>query len=103
MGEELLSTAARDALSGLRTGDTNALLYVGEGGAPPTPPTEAPPPSICPEAYSTGPDSDGDCMCNSGMYCYENGSYGCTYSYTAMYGYRSSRWFLPSCSGCKCQ
>jgi len=31
---ELLSTALPDAISGLRSDDTNALLYVGEGGSP---------------------------------------------------------------------
>merc|ERR1711972_141629 len=40
--EELLANAALNVLTGLRSGDTNVLLYVGEGGAPPTPPTEAP-------------------------------------------------------------
>jgi len=60
----------------------------------PSPPT---PPGQCPSATSTGPDSDGDCMCNSGLSCYENGSSGCTFSYTATYGFKSTRWFLPSC------
>jgi len=101
---DLLNDSVRNAISGLRSGDTNALLYVGADGAPPSPPTQAPsPPSgLCPSAYSTGPDSDGDCKCNSGLTCYENGYYGCTYSYTAQYGYYSSQWFLPSCSGCMC-
>merc|ERR1719330_881465 len=43
--QELLGNAVMNALSGLMAGDTNALLYVGEGGAPPTPtvgPTPAP-------------------------------------------------------------
>jgi len=104
--QELLDNAVLNALTGLRTGDTNALLYVGAGGPPPTPepvPTPAPPPSVCDEATSTGPDSDGDCRCNSGLSCYENGSSGCTYSYTARYGWTSARWFMPSCSTCKCQ
>merc|ERR1719326_1899167 len=104
--QELLDTAVMNALTGLRSGDTNALLYVGEGGPPPTPepvPTPAPPPSVCPSAYSNGPDSDGDCACNSGLSCYESGSSGCTYSYTARYGWKSTRWFLPTCSGCRCQ
>jgi len=102
---ELLDNAVLNAITDLRNGDTNALLYVGEGGPPPTPepvPTPAPPPSVCDEATSTGPDSDGDCRCNSGLYCYENGSQGCTYSYTAQYGYTSTRWFLPSCETCEC-
>jgi len=104
--EELLGNAALNVITGLRSGDTNALLYVGEGGAPPTPtlaPTPVPPPSVCPSATSTGPDSDGDCRCNSGLYCYENGSSGCTFSYTATYGFKSTRWFLPNCGGCQCQ
>jgi len=104
--EELLATAALNVITGLRTGDTNALLYVGEGGAPPTPtlaPTPVPPPSVCPSATSSGPDSDGDCRCNSGLSCYENGSSGCTFSYTATYGFKSTRWFLAGCSGCQCQ
>jgi len=42
---EMLSTATIGAISGLKSGDTNALLYVGEGGAPPAPPT---PPAECP-------------------------------------------------------
>merc|ERR550532_1049191 len=77
--EDMLATASLNVITGLRTGDTNALLYVGEGGAPPTPtlaPTPVPPPSVCPSATSTGPDSDGDCRCNSGLSCYENGSSG---------------------------
>merc|ERR1712060_444524 len=39
---ELTENAVLGALSGLKSGDVNVLLYVGEGGAPPTPPTEAP-------------------------------------------------------------
>merc|ERR1711920_667676 len=35
---DLLNEATRDALTGLKNGDTNALLYVGAGGAPPAPP-----------------------------------------------------------------
>ena len=81
-------------------------LYVGEGGAPPTPPrlpTPAPLPSVCSSATSTGPDSDGDCRCDSGLHCYEIGSSGCTFSYTATCSLRSTRWFLPSCSNCQCK
>merc|ERR1719203_1072157 len=103
---ELLDTAVLNALTGLRTGDTNALLYVGAGGPPPTPepvPTPAPPPSVCDEATSTGPDSDGDCRCNSGLTCFEEGNRGCTFSFTADRGWTSTRWFLPSCSACICQ
>jgi len=103
---EMLDNAVLNALTDLKSGDTNALLYVGAGGPPPTPepvPTPAPPPSVCDEATSTGPDSDGDCRCNSGLSCYESGSQGCTYSYTARYGWTSTRYFMPSCSTCACE
>jgi len=49
--QELLDNAALDTLSDLKAGDTNAMLYVGAGGAPPTPPTPAPAPTPPP----TGP------------------------------------------------
>jgi len=103
---EMLDNAVLNGLTGLRNGDTNALLYVGAGGPPPTPepvPTPAPPPSACNPAYSTGPDGDGDCICNSGLTCFESGSRGCTYSYTARYGWTSTRYFLETCSACVCQ
>jgi len=54
---ELLNTATRNAISGLRSGDTNALLNVAAGGSPspsPSPPTPPSPPSNC---Y----DYDSDC------------------------------------------
>merc|ERR1719296_10842 len=41
VSEELLTGSAKGAITGLKTGDTNALLFVGEGGPPPAPP--APP------------------------------------------------------------
>jgi len=103
---ELLDNAVLDAIVDLKNGDVNALLYVGEGGPPPTPepvPTPAPPPSLCDAATTTGPDSDGDCMCNSGLACYEAGSQGCTFSYTAQYGFKSNRWHLSTCANCECQ
>jgi len=54
---DLLNDSVRNAISGLRSGDTNALLYVGADGSPPsptppTPPTQAPSP----------PPSSGDCV-----------------------------------------
>jgi len=63
--EELLSTAAWGAISGLRTGDTNALLFVGAGGAPPTTtpvPTPAPPPGTWEVASGTGCTKTGNCI-----------------------------------------
>jgi len=41
---ELLRNAIRGEISGLKSGDTNALLYVGEGGSP-TPPSPTPTPT----------------------------------------------------------
>merc|ERR1719367_1878871 len=34
---DLLNDSVRNAISGLRSGDTNALLYVGGNGSPPSP------------------------------------------------------------------
>merc|ERR1719411_890848 len=51
---ELLNNAAMNFITGLKAGDTNALLYVGEDGAPPSPPappTDAPSPN-CPDYCS---------------------------------------------------
>merc|ERR1719464_765823 len=41
--QELLDNAVRNAISDLRAGDTNALLYVGGGGSSPSPPSPTPP------------------------------------------------------------
>merc|ERR1719192_439600 len=49
--QELLANAALNTISDLKAGDTNAMLYVGAGGAPPSPPTPAPAPTPAP----TGP------------------------------------------------
>jgi len=45
---QLQEEALTGAISGLKRGDVNKMLYVAEGGAPPTPPTEAPPAGDCP-------------------------------------------------------
>merc|ERR1712087_1037552 len=45
---DLLNDAALNTISDLKAGDTNAMLYVGAGGAPPTPPTPAPAPTPAP-------------------------------------------------------
>jgi len=89
---DLMANAERNAISDLRSGDTNALLNVAGEGAPPSP-------AGCPSEFSTGPDSDGDCMCNSGLSCYQGGILGCTISY----GHKSRGWFLPTCYNCVCQ
>jgi len=62
--QELLDTAYLNVLSGLKTGDTNALLCVAEGGAPPTP-TPAPTPAPAPGSWvveGTGCQVSGNCI-----------------------------------------
>ena len=61
--EELLGTAYLGVLTDLKAGDTNALVCVAEGGAPPTPtpaPTPAPPPGSW-VLSGSGCEVDGDC------------------------------------------
>ena len=62
--EELLGTAYLGVLTDLKAGDTNALVCVAEGGAPPTPtpaPTPAPPPGSW-VVSGSGCEVDGDCI-----------------------------------------
>jgi len=99
----LLKNAVMNGISGLLSGDTNALLYVGVGGPPPTSAPAPTPPVICPEAFSFGPDTDGDCRCNDGLLCYEGGRFKCTSTATPGHGKRSHLFFLPSCQNCECK
>merc|ERR1719282_2182487 len=65
---ELLADAWYDAISDLRTGDTNALLYLVPGGAPPTTtpvPTPAPPPGTWEVTSGTGCTKVGNCIQSS--------------------------------------
>jgi len=96
----LLEGAIRDVITDLGQGDTNALLYVGEGGPPAPVPTPAP---LCPPEFSTGPDWDDDCTCLTGLACHENGTPGCTYSFTAARGTKSDKFFATTCTGCRCE
>lgn len=102
---ELQSNAFSNVINGLTASDTNRLLWVGAGAAPPSPTVApAPPPGAgCDPATSSGPDSDGDCKCNRGLACHESGHLGCTYSFTGPNGWKSGRWYLPSCSSCECR
>merc|ERR1719245_1160317 len=67
---ELLGSAIRNAISDLKSGDTNALLYVGEGGGP-TPPTPTPTPPPTPTPTPTPPS--GGCVqetdCSVSAWC----------------------------------
>merc|ERR1719245_67271 len=61
---EMLDTAYLNVLTGLKTGDTNALLCVAEGGAPPTP-TPAPTPAPAPGSWvveGSGCEMSGNCI-----------------------------------------
>merc|ERR1719229_894055 len=58
---DLLDEAARDYITDLRAGDTNALLYVGAGGAPTLAPTPAPPPGDW-SVTGTGCQKVGNCI-----------------------------------------
>jgi len=106
--QELLDTAVWDVLTGLKSGDTNALLYVGEGGAPPTPtraPTPAPTrPPGCDSRFSTGPHRDhgGDCKCHHGTRCFNgtNTNFGCRNSGSRpLHGL----YFFNTCHECTCR
>merc|ERR1712060_486845 len=68
---DLLDEATRDALTDLRAGDTNALLYVGAGGAPAPVPTPAPPPGAW-TVSGTGCTKVGNCIQSNS----HPGSYG---------------------------
>jgi len=62
--QELLDTAYLNLLTDLKTGDTNALLCVAEGGAPPTP-TPQPTPAPAPGSWvlsGSGCQMDGNCV-----------------------------------------
>merc|ERR1712087_722856 len=58
---ELLNGAAKGFIPGLKSGDTNALLFVGEGGPPPAPPA---PPASCPFWCMLRLCMAGDCVNN---------------------------------------
>jgi len=62
---DLLDEAARDYITDLRAGDTNALLYVGAGGAPTLAPTPAPPPGTFEVISGTGCTKTGNCIQSS--------------------------------------
>jgi len=59
--QDLLDKAAMDVLSDLKAGDTNALLWVGEGSAPTPAPTPAPPPNTW-SVTGTGCRISGNCI-----------------------------------------
>merc|ERR1740139_884654 len=100
--QELVANSAKNLIRDAKS--DNFFLWVSSESYSPPPPTPAPAPTPgCPALTSTGPDGDGDCRCNGSLTCYEDGSSKCTFSYTASRNIKSWRYFLPSCSGCRCQ
>jgi len=101
--QKLLDTSIRNVLKGIYNGggETNALLYIAEGGAPPTP-VPTPVTLHCDPEKSEGPLASGDCRCKMGTLCHEGGMRECTYSYTPRSGFKSVRSHLASCTDCEC-
>jgi len=102
--QALLDRAITSTISGLFTSDTNALLWVGDEAAPPSPP--APPPAQkvnCPSfAASSEPDRDGDCKCRS-SYCFAGGASSPNCPCSGGAGAFGGRYFYPNCTDCACK
>lgn len=104
--QALLDRSARNSIAGLRSGDTNALIHVGQGAAPPAPSQPPPMPvATCNSAFSSGPDSKtGDCRCKAGTDCFYDGQDGCPFNLTAEDpNVTSYRYFSVNCTGCTCE
>merc|ERR1719512_232268 len=66
--QELMDNAAMNAISDLRSGDTNALLYVGAGGAPPGPAPAPAPTGPC-MAFCNRPNCVYPTLCGGCSFC----------------------------------
>jgi subtilisin family serine protease len=105
---QVLAKLTRDAESGaisdLRPGDTNTLLWVSSDSAPVPAPTPAPPPvPTCPSfAVSRQPDRDGDCQCANRQFCSLNGGRTRNCPTSGGAGAFGGRYFLASCTDCQC-
>jgi len=102
----IVGSAEVGVISGLRSSsDPNKLLtLVGDSSGPRPTPAPTPPPSsgTCPSGTATQyPDGDGDCQCPYYTFCSTNGySRNCPYS--GGVGGQTGRYFLHTCSNCKC-
>jgi len=99
----LLATAEMQAISDLKAGDTNMLLWVGQGPAPAPGPHPVPPPALnCPDfALTSVPDVYGDCACPGATFCVRGNSTSANCPpYYEQYG---GRYFLPTCNDCSCK
>jgi len=101
---KLLATAEMQAISDLKAGDTNMLLWVGQGPAPvpaPTPPP--PPPPSCPDfAEEPVPDGDMDCACKWGTFCARNNSIVANCPTSGDEGGWNGKYFWHTCGDCFC-
>jgi subtilisin family serine protease len=92
--QALLDKSIRNVINDLRIEDTNALLWVGDVAAPPTP-TVGPPSARCPRfSENTAPDADGNCKCWSIFECSMDGG--------ATFGCPELKLFNSSCTECGC-
>jgi len=102
----LQSTSRTGFIDGLKRGDPDFFLWVGDGAAPTSAPTPAPaptpPPPKCPSfAKEEEPDADGDCQCRNREFCSTNGvDRNCPTS--AGPGGWGGFYFLPTCTQCRC-
>lgn len=98
--ESLLANAEENAISGLKSTDVNAFLWVGSAPAPV--PAPMPPPAACPDFAATSePDKDGDCKCPTGTRCTVSGTTTDCPTSAGIGGWYGV-WFSYTCSNCQC-
>lgn len=102
--EDMLASAELGAISDLKSGDTNALLWVSSNAAPVPAPTPAPPPTpTCPGfAVRPQPDADGDCQCQNSWVCSRSGGSSADCPTSGGVGAFGGRYFSPTCKDCRC-
>jgi len=105
----MLSKAVSNGITGVKSTCPNKLLYVGGGSGPapgptPTPaPTQPPAGGSCPSVcVSRVPDADGDCQCRTGTWCSTKPSFTRDCPYSGGVGGQTGRYFLHTCTSCKC-
>jgi serine protease len=105
----MLGKAVSNKITGVKSTCPNKLLYVGGGSGPapgPSPdpaPTPAPSTGTCPSStVRTTPDADGDCECRQGTWCSKKPSFTRDCPYSGGVGGQTGRFFLHTCTSCKC-
>merc|ERR1712194_624919 len=99
---DLVDRSEKNALTNLRPGDVNVLLWVGSNPVPVPAPTPAPPPALeCPAHSSLRwPNINGDCLCALGLCSTDRTTRNCPSS--GGNGAFGGRYFLPTCEACRC-